>query len=747
MGLSSGAGAQCFQNAPGSPYAFNTPNSVAIGDINGDGKLDLAVAGPESSLVQVLLNNGAGGYTTTGYSGGVLGVNNVVIGDLNGDGKADLVTTDSERGRFIGVLLSNGAGGYSSAKQYETFRNTTSVAIGDLNGDGKADLVVGTNDNVVEVFLNNGAGDYPTSKIYNTGTDGGNTRSIAIGDLNGDGKADLATANSNGNNVSVLLNNGVGGYAAPKSYTVSNNPYFSPYSVAIGDLNSDGKADLAVGGQTGVSILFSNGAGGYATPIVYPVSGGGSIMAIGDLNGDGKIDLAVAAGNSLLVLLNNGVGVYDVAPTSYPVGMTPVSIAIGDLNGDGKADLTTANKRSNDVSVLFNCNAPTVVTLPFAITGATVNCETVSTTERRVTLSPQYAGLDGQPVSFSVYGELATTTIPAPYSLRLYVDNPIITLKAMQQGTTGEVSFNYNWLAACTNSPPPVPPTTPFAITGATVNCETVSATERRVMLSPQYAGLNGQPVNFSVYGELATTANPGPYTLRLYTDNPTITLKATQQGTSSEMSFSYNWLAACTSTPPPVAPTTPFTITGATTVNCLEVSATERRVTISPNYAGLNGQPVSFSVFGELDPTTAPGPYSLRLYIDNPTITLKATQQGTAGEVSFIHNWLANCFTETIIHFKAARIGVAETTTRLSLQVLGNPVQEQVRVLITGVDGQAVRLRLTDLRGRELESRLLEQVNGADEQRFDLRQTRPGMLLLQAISNGQTQTVKIIRQ
>ena len=141
-----------------------------------------------------------------------------------------------------------------------------------------------------------------------------------------------------------------------------------------------------------------------------------------------------------------------------------------------------------------------------------------------------------------------------------------------------------------------------------------------------------------------------------------------------------------------------------------------------------------------ELSPTTSPGPYALNLYTDNPVITLKAVQQGTPGEASFTYSWLAACNANK-------RMGVAEPLSRFSLEVLGNPVGEQLRVLISGAEGQPVRLRLTDLRGRELESRLIESVGAADEQRFDLRPNPAGMLLLQAVSQGQTQIVKIIHQ
>jgi hypothetical protein len=234
-----------------------------------------------------------------------------------------------------------------------------------------------------------------------------------------------------------------------------------------------------------------------------------------------------------------------------------------------------------------------------------------------------------------------------------------ITLTATDPGTL-QATTSFVLTITAPNTPPTTPttPTTGFAITGvSTERCESVSATERRVSFTPQYSGLNGQAVTFSVVGLMMPTTNPGPYTLNIYTDNPTISLQAEQSGTP--VSFAYSWLAACTNTatppptttPPPITttppttpttPTTGFAITGVSTERCESVSATERRVSFTPQYSGLNGQAVTFSVVGLMMPTTNPGPYTLNIYTDNPTISLQAEQSGTP--VSFAYSWLAAC-------------------------------------------------------------------------------------------------------
>ena len=193
------------------------------------------------------------------------------------------------------------------------------------------------------------------------------------------------------------------------------------------------------------------------------------------------------------------------------------------------------------------------------------------------------------------------------------------------------------------------PPTGPFSLTGVTmVSCQTVTAGERMIRFTPHYSGAVDAPISFSVANEMRPRTTPGPYSLRVYTDNPTITLVATQL--ANQVTYPYNWLAACgTTTPPPPPPPTPtgtFAITAVTMVSCQTVTAGARMIHFTPQYSGATADPISFSVANEMLPTTAPGPYSLRVYTDNPTITLAAKQ--LANQTTFVYNWLAACGTPT---------------------------------------------------------------------------------------------------
>ena len=341
--------------------------------------------------------------------------------------------------------------------------------------------------------------------------------------------------------------------------------------------------------------------------------------------------------------------------------------------------------------------------------------------------------------TFSGPGVITQTTNTASVSgLSAGVQTFTVVAKDATLPTSQTISGT---VSVTVTSPVPVTVTGPFAITGVTtVSCVTVSTGLRTVRFTPQYTGVSGQPISFSVVNEMLPTTNAGPYPLNLYTDNPVITLKATQRGTAGEVSFVYNWLGACNAggTPPP-PPTSPFSITGVTTVSCVTVSTGLRTVRFTPRYAGLSGAPISFSVVNEMLPVTTPGPYTLNLYTDNPSIVLKATQSGTAGEASFVYNWLAACN-------GGARVG-AEPVTGLDVRVMGNPVQNgQVVVEVMGAMGQPLQLHLTDLRGQVIRSHQVEQAGSVEQHTFELGRQSAGLLLLRASTPTQSRTVKVMK-
>jgi len=359
-----------FTTPQGNPFpAEINPFSVAIGDFNGDGSLDLAIAGQYN--VTASMGNGKGGFTAS--SGGLLDPEifplSIAVGDFNGDGNPDLVIADDTAlSKNVRVLLGNGRGGFTAApgKPFVVGRSPGSVAVGDFNADGNLDLAVAdSDDNNVTVLLGDGTGGFSAASgsPFPAGSD---PQSVVVGDFNGDGKPDLAIANGGSSNVTVLLGNGTGGFAAAPGSPVPVGS--GPRSLAVGDFNGDGKLDLAVANYNDntVTVLLGDGMGGFtARGGPLRVGSNPSSAAVADFNGDGKPDLAVAnyKDNTVTVLLGDGTGGFTaVSGSPFPVGVGPNSVAVGDFNSDGEPDLVTTNYKDNTVTVLLN-GVPPLVTL------------------------------------------------------------------------------------------------------------------------------------------------------------------------------------------------------------------------------------------------------------------------------------------------------------------------------------------------------------------------------------------------
>ena len=396
VGVLLGNGDGTFRAAPIYGSGGSPTFSLAVGDVNGDGKPDLVMAvrcsgigGCADSAVGVLLGNGDGTFKTAiPYGSGGYDARSAVAADVNGDGKLDLVvanecTNDNEPvpncNSVVGVLLGNGDGTFQPAASYGTGGYyADSVAVEDVNGDGKLDIVVAnqcadsscTNANV-GVLLGSGDGTFQTAVTYGSG--GYYATSLAVADVNGDGKPDLLVANEcaigsncgSSGKVGVLLGNGDGTFQAPVTY--SSGGQF-PYSLAVGDVNGDGKPDLVVtnlyenSGSTNGSlgVLLGNGDGTFrkGSTTMIPAYGLGAIV-FSDFNGDGKLDVASGDGyGDGILLLGNGNGTFQSFMT---LGAGGFGIAVGDFNLDGKPDLAVGG-----VAILLNITGEATTTTLFS---------------------------------------------------------------------------------------------------------------------------------------------------------------------------------------------------------------------------------------------------------------------------------------------------------------------------------------------------------------------------------------------
>ena len=343
------------------------PDSLAVGDFNHDGKLDLAVASVDSfshgkqgynTNVQVLLGNGDGTFkNAVNYPVGT-GPVSVATADLNGDGNLDLVVLSVQTDNFS-VLLGLGDGTFLPAVNYGVPSGPIFVAIADFNADGKPDVVtINLSDSTgrcdcVAIFLGNGDGTFQEPAIITTPSV--TPFAIRVGYFNSDGHLDLAVAESFGttDQVEILLGNGDGTFQAGSVYPVC----CEPTSIAVADFNGDHKSDLAVAENEGIGIgvLLGNGDGTFRQEPDVPANAPLWVTAA-DLNGNGKQDLVAANilfPTGVSVLMGNGDGTFQPA-TLYPVGDTNRFVATADLNGDHKPDIVFAASGTTYVEVLLN---------------------------------------------------------------------------------------------------------------------------------------------------------------------------------------------------------------------------------------------------------------------------------------------------------------------------------------------------------------------------------------------------------
>jgi hypothetical protein len=330
-----------------------------------------ATGAQKAGSVQILIGNGDATFTP-GPILPVANPLALVTGDLDGDGWADLVAVNNGTGTVSVLLNRATAGAeFRAAADYAVEPKAISAALVDVDGDGRLDIAVSNGldldastgpDASVSVLINQGGGLFAPHVDYTLGSTLGG---IAAGDLDGDGHPELVVTNVEDitvgtTDVRALYNDpglGPGVFDVPVSGTFTGLSSIPPSRPTLVDLDGDHKLDLITTNnlQGTVSVLHGDGTGRFEPAVQYAAGAVTSKLAVGDLNGDGRPDLAVVCtSGNVAVLLNAGAGKFAPA-INYGGGGTLIGIAIGDVNGDGKPDLILGTDTgTSELAVLLN---------------------------------------------------------------------------------------------------------------------------------------------------------------------------------------------------------------------------------------------------------------------------------------------------------------------------------------------------------------------------------------------------------
>jgi hypothetical protein len=510
--------------ANGSVAVGSLARSLAVGDVDGDGDLDFVTGNEFSNDVSLRLNNGAGvfGLPPVPANGTVAvgttpssGPTGVTLGDIDGDGDLDLLCS-LFRENSVSVRLNNGSGVFSPPVVVATGEvavedSPRGPALGDVDGDGDLDmLVANTNSNTVSVRLNNGAGAFapPTAAANGTvAVDGGPWR-VVLGDVDGDGDLDMVVPNPFDGRISLRLNNGAGVFAPPAVPANGTLAAGAAYSAALGDMDADGDLDLLwTNMANSVTMVLNNGSGVFSPPSVaaqgsVPVGRLAFDLAMGDVDGDGDLDFTSLSptDNTASVRLNGAgpeinvqlAGVNYLTGSTYDFG----SVAVGSTTAQQTFTIENLSL-TNDLTISsYSATTSAGTTMPYAVGGGSPLIIAPGGSETfNVSLHPSAAGPQTGRLTF-----FSDDADEPSYGVNFVVNNVAAPTAFTWTGAVntawhlpGNWSTNVVPVATTTVTIPPVPNQPLVTTTTATCAALTVQPGASLSVAAPGYLTVNGQ--------------------------------------------------------------------------------------------------------------------------------------------------------------------------------------------------------------------------------------------------------------